>query len=322
MNKLARLALLLVAVALPAHGQGVKISQLPAGGTVQATDLYPSSQGCSGSPPSCAATNRVTATQIKTFANTAPTLTGTITFGNITGSTQCLQLNTSGIAGGTANPCGTVTATGSPTTQIAKFASATQLTPATSGTDYAPATSGSSVLKGNGAGGFSAAVAGTDYAAPTSGSSILFGNGSGGFSNVTIGSHLSFSAGTLDTAPSTTVRSFGATFGDTGATLALGAGSVVYFTVPYACTIAAWNITVDAGTVTFDVWKIGTGTAIPTVANTITASAKPQLSSGTALHSTTLTGWTTAVTANDIFGIQLNTVATAKYAELDIQCNQ
>jgi hypothetical protein len=33
-----------------------------------------------------------------------------------------------------------------------------------SGTDYAPATSGSSILKGNGSGGFSSAVADTDYA--------------------------------------------------------------------------------------------------------------------------------------------------------------
>jgi len=52
------------------------------------------------------------------------------------------------------------------------------------------------VLKGNGTA-FSAAVAGTDYAAPTSGSSILYGNGAGGFSNVTVGSGLSFSSGTL-----------------------------------------------------------------------------------------------------------------------------
>lgn len=117
------------------------------------------------------------------------------------------------------------------------------------------------------------------------------------------------------------IRSFGTTFGDTGGS-ALSSGSVVYFTIPYACTIAAWNISVDAGTVTFDIWKIATGTAIPTVTNTITASAKPALSTGTSVHSTTLTGWTTSVSANDIFGIQLNTVATAKYAEIDIQCNQ
>jgi hypothetical protein len=37
---------------------------------------------------------------------------------------------------------------------------------AVSGTDYAPATSGTSILKGNGSGGFSNAVAGTDYQAP------------------------------------------------------------------------------------------------------------------------------------------------------------
>lgn len=40
----------------------------------------------------------------------------------------------------------------------------TAVSAATSGTDYAPATSGSSILKGNGSGGFSNAVANTDYA--------------------------------------------------------------------------------------------------------------------------------------------------------------
>lgn len=38
--------------------------------------------------------------------------------------------------------------------------------PAVSGTDFAPPTSGSALLKGNGAGGFSAATAGTDYQSP------------------------------------------------------------------------------------------------------------------------------------------------------------
>jgi hypothetical protein len=113
----------------------------------------------------------------------------------------------------------------------------------------------------------------------------------------------------------------GATFGDTAGAV-LTAGSVVYFTCPFAGTIAGWNITVDGGTCTFDIWKIASGTAIPTVSNTITASALPAISTGTAIHSTTLTAWTTSVAANDIFGIQLKTVATAKYAELDIQINR
>lgn len=117
------------------------------------------------------------------------------------------------------------------------------------------------------------------------------------------------------------IRGFGTTFGDTGGS-ALSSGSIVYFTVPYACTIAAWNISVDAGTATLDIWKIASGTAVPTIANTITASALPAIASGTSIHSTTLTAWTTAVAANDIFGIYLQTVATAKFVELDLQCNQ
>src|ERR1017187_5696648 len=109
----------------------------------------------------------------------------------------------------------------------------------------------------------------------------------------------------------TTSRVFGTTFGDTAGS-ALASGSTVYFMQPYACTIQAWDITVDAGTVTFDIWKIATGTAIPTVTNKITASALPALSTGTALHSTTMTAWTTSVAAGDIFGFNLKTVATAK----------
>ena len=57
-------------------------------------------------------------------------------------------------------------------------------------------TSITGLLKGNGTA-ISAAASGTDYAPATSGSSILYGNGSGGFSNVTVGTGLSFTAGTL-----------------------------------------------------------------------------------------------------------------------------
>jgi hypothetical protein len=57
-------------------------------------------------------------------------------------------------------------------------------------------TSITGILKGNGTA-ISAATSGTDYAPATSGTSILYGNGSGGFSNVTIGTGVSFVAGTL-----------------------------------------------------------------------------------------------------------------------------
>jgi hypothetical protein len=57
-------------------------------------------------------------------------------------------------------------------------------------------TSVTGLLQGNGTSIF-AAISGTDYAPATSGTSILYGNGSGGFSNVTIGSNLTFIGGTL-----------------------------------------------------------------------------------------------------------------------------
>ena len=71
----------------------------------------------------------------------------------------------------------------------------------------------SGILKSNGSTTLSAAVSGTDYAPATSGTSILYGNGSGGFSNVTIGSGLSFSTGTLSASGggSGTVTSVGVT---------------------------------------------------------------------------------------------------------------
>ena len=60
------------------------------------------------------------------------------------------------------------------------------------------------LLKGNGTA-ISAATSGTDYAPATSGTSILYGNGAGGFSSATIGTGLSFSTGTLSNTGVTSV---------------------------------------------------------------------------------------------------------------------
>jgi len=75
------------------------------------------------------------------------------------------------------------------------------------------------ILKGNGTA-ISAATSGTDYAPATSGTSILYGDGSGGFSNVTIGSGVSFAGGTLSaTGSGGTVTSITAGTGLTGGTI-------------------------------------------------------------------------------------------------------
>ena len=73
----------------------------------------------------------------------------------------------------------------------------TAISAAIPSTDYAPATTGTSILKGNGSGGFSSAVSAVDYAPATTGSDILSGNGAGGFSAVTVSAPLTFVGGAL-----------------------------------------------------------------------------------------------------------------------------
>jgi hypothetical protein len=123
----------------------------------------------------------------------------------------------------------------------------------------------------------------------------------------------------------TPVHSIGATFDGQGS--ALTAGKTVYFAVPFACSIKSWNMTVDTGTATVDVWKIASGTAIPTVTNSITASATPAITTGTALLSTAITTWTgyvtgkgVAVTINDLFGINLKVASAATEVSLVMEC--
>ena len=112
-------------------------------------------------------------------------------------------------------------------------------------------------------------------------------------------------------------HTFGATFNDAGG---LTANQTAYATIPFRGTIKAWNITVDQGTCSFDIWVIPTGTAIPTIANTIVAAAPPTIASGTARHSTTLTGWTTNIAKDSIFGINLSAVGGGvTYANLTVE---
>ena len=90
-------------------------------------------------------------------------------------------------------------------------------------------------------------------------------------------------------------------------------GSTRYYILPYACTITGWSIvaTGTSPTTTIDVWRVSTGTSLPTVANTIMGT-KPALSTGNAVRSTTLTGWSpTSFSAGDILGFSIDALANA-----------
>jgi hypothetical protein len=118
-------------------------------------------------------------------------------------------------------------------------------------------------------------------------------------------------------------RAIAFTIGDPGGSaLTAASTTTAYVTVPFACTISAYNLLVDAGTITVKFWKVATGTAIPTSANSINTSGV-SISSGTAIHSSTVTDFTsTAVSANDILAVNVTTVATAKFLNAVIECTQ
>ena len=70
--------------------------------------------------------------------------------------------------------------------------------------------------------------------------------------------------------------------------------------IPYACTITAVRLVGDAvGSIVIDIWKDSYANFPPTVADTITAAAKPTLASAQKEEDGTLTGWTKTLAAGD-----------------------
>jgi hypothetical protein len=107
-----------------------------------------------------------------------------------------------------------------------------------------------------------------------------------------------------------------------GAALTAGSTTTNYLTIPFACTINAYNLLIDGGTITVKFWKIATGTAIPTSGNSINTSGVG-ISSGTAIHSTSLGDFTTtAVAANDIMAMSVTVTATAKFVNGVLSCQE
>lgn len=153
------------------------------------------------------------------------------------------------------------------------------------------------LLKGNGTA-ISAAVSGTDYAPATSGTSILYGDGAGGFSNVTIGSGVSFAGGTLSaTGSGGTVTSVAAlTIGTTGTDLSSTVANstttpVITLNVPTASatnrgalSAADWttfNSKANAFTYTSTYIPYGQGTTTPAQSADLTFNATSKVLTAT-----------------------------------------
>ncbi len=125
------------------------------------------------------------------------------------------------------------------------------------------------------------------------------------------------SAGATGATGPAVLHGFGADFYNGGVNLT--AGLTAYVTVPVGGTISAWNLLVDAGVCTVTVWKIASGTSVPAVGNSI-STAGLSISSGTAIHSTTLSDFTTLTVANhDVVAIHLASCAGVKQISFGIE---
>jgi len=103
---------------------------------------------------------------------------------------------------------------------------------------------------------------------------------------------------------------------------AITAGIKGDLSIPFACTITGARLLADqVGSIVIDVWKDIYGNYPPTVADTITAAAKPTLAAAIKYEDTALTGWTLAIAAGDTLRFNVDSVATIERVTLQLTLN-
>jgi hypothetical protein len=109
------------------------------------------------------------------------------------------------------------------------------------------------------------------------------------------------------------------TFGDGATAIVAATEPDQWLEVPFACTIVSARLLADAaGSIVVDVWKDSYAGAPPTVADAITASAKPTLSSAVKAEDVALTGWTTTLARGDWLRVHVDSAAVVRRAVLSL----
>jgi len=104
-----------------------------------------------------------------------------------------------------------------------------------------------------------------------------------------------------------------------GGGVAITTGQKKYLRIPYACEITVAELVADvSGSIVIDVWKDTYANYPPTVADTITAAAKPTLSTAIKSTDATLTGWTKTLAEGDYLGFNVDSATTVTWAHLSL----
>lgn len=90
--------------------------------------------------------------------------------------------------------------------------------------------------------------------------------------------------------------------------------------IPFSGVIEEVTLLADqSGSIVVDIWKDTYANYPPTVADSITAAALPTISAAAKSQDSTLTGWTTTITAGDILRINVNSATTITRVTLGLK---
>lgn len=108
-----------------------------------------------------------------------------------------------------------------------------------------------------------------------------------------------------------------------GGGVAIVAGHKGHLEVPIDCEILQWTLVADqSGSIVIDIWKDTYANFPPTVADSITAAAKPTLSSQQKNQDSTLSGWTTTITTGDLLAFNVDSATTVQRVTLSLKCRR
>lgn len=157
--------------------------------------------------------------------------------------------------------------------------------------------------------------------APASAASKLLGrgdSGAGDYQEITIGANLTMTGTTLSASGGASANPITVGVTVDGGGSAITTGIKGYIQCPVTGTITKWTLLGDqSGSVEFDVFLDAFGAALPTTS--IVAAAPPALTADVTGTDSTLTGWSTTVTAGDVFGFEVVSAATLERVTLQIE---
>jgi hypothetical protein len=100
----------------------------------------------------------------------------------------------------------------------------------------------------------------------------------------------------------------------------LATGVAVYFEMPISMTITGWTLIASvSGSIVLDVWNDTYANFPPTVADTITGTEKPTLSSAQINQDLSLTSWDGDIDAGDVLAINIDSVTTIPQFSLSLR---